>query len=191
MKLIFYFIFFCMILNSFLYAKPVMNDVHLKSIYDLSFTSIDGKVIPFSKYKDKVIMIVNVASYCGFTYQYKQLEELYQTFNKDGFEIIAFPCNQFGNQEPNSNEQIKNFCEKKYKTTFQIADKIKVNGSDQHDIYKFFKILPDKKLNKSINWNFTKFLIDKNGNVIARYGSMKSPTSKDIKSLIANSLAIN
>ena len=136
-----------------------------------------------SKYKGKVLLIVNVASECGFTPQYKGLEKLYQTYKNEGFEILAFPCNQFGNQEPGNPEQIQKFCSETYQTTFPLFEKIDVNGINAHPLYVFLKKeAPGVLGTKSIKWNFTKFLIDRNGTVLKRYGSSTKPKeiSEDI-----------
>ncbi len=161
----------------------------LKKLYDLSYTTLLGDTIPLSTYKGKVLLIVNTASHCGFTYQYKHLQELYETFQDENFEIIGFPCNQFGNQEPGSNKDIKQFCDVRYKTTFAMSEKIDVAGENQNPIYTF---LTSPKTNPNfsgpINWNFNKFLINQKGDVIARFSSMEKPNSRKIKKLIKNSL---
>ena len=164
----------------------------ITQFHDLSYTTLLGDIIPLSTYKGKVLLIVNTASHCGFTYQYTHLQKLYETFQDKDFEIIGFPCNQFGNQEPGSNEDIKQFCDLRYKTTFPMSEKIDVAGKNQNPIYTF---LTSPKTNPNfsgpINWNFNKFLIDQNGNVIARFSSMEKPNSKKIKNLINKSLATN
>jgi glutathione peroxidase len=132
------------------------------SIYDLSFTDNKGNVVPLSNYKDKVLLLVNVASRCGFTNQYEGLENLYKQYNNLGFEIIAFPCNQFGSQEPGSNDEIENFCKVNYGVTFTIASKIDVNGEEADPIYKY---LVENIKNNNIGWNFEKFLIAKDGSI--------------------------
>ena len=162
----------------------------IKSIHDLEFTTLLGETIPLSKYKGSVVLIVNTASHCGFTYQYKHLQELYELFKEEPFEVIGFPCNQFGNQEPGSNEDIKEFCDIRYRTTFPMSEKINVSGNDQSPIYKFLTA-PETNPNFSgpINWNFNKFLINQEGHVIARFGSLEKPTSRKIKKLIKTTLA--
>ena len=161
-----------------------------KSIHDLEFTTLLGETIPLSTYKGSVVLIVNTASHCGFTYQYKHLQELYELFKEEPFEVIGFPCNQFGNQEPGSNEDIKEFCDIRYRTTFPMSEKINVSGNDQSPIYKFLTA-PETNPNFSgpINWNFNKFLINQEGHVIARFGSLEKPTSRKIKKLIKTTLA--
>jgi len=156
----------------------------MKHFYDFKANTITGEEISMSKYKGKILLIVNVASECGFTPQYEGLETLYQTYKKEGFEILAFPCNQFGGQEPGTPEQIQNFCTTKFNTTFPLFEKIDVNGDNTHPLYVFLKNeAPGFLGTEVIKWNFTKFLIDKNGNVVTRYGSSTKPKeiSKDIE----------
>jgi len=159
------------------------------SIYSLKLNlqDIDKKPVNLSDFKGKVLLIVNVASKCGFTPQYEGLEKLYRKYKDKGFEILAFPCNQFGNQEPGTNEEIKNFCSTKYNVTFRLFDKIDVNGPNTHPLYKFLKeAKPGLMGSKDIKWNFTKFLIDRNGNVVERYAPQTTPESieKDIEKLL-------
>lgn len=160
-----------------------------QSIYSLNLTlvDIDKKEVKLSDFKGKVLLIVNVASKCGFTPQYQGLEKLYRKYKDRGFEILAFPCNQFGNQEPGTNEEIKQFCLTNYDVTFRLFDKIEVNGPNTHPLYKFMKdAKPGIMGTKDIKWNFTKFLVDKNGFVIERYAPQTTPESieKDIEKII-------
>ncbi len=160
------------------------------NIYDFKAKNIDGKIINLSSYKDKTLLIVNVASECGFTPQYKGLEKLYQDLRYQDFMILAFSSNQFANQEPRDNEQIKYFCKTNYNVNFDMFEKIDVNGENAHPLYKFLK--KEKKgflWTEFIKWNFTKFLIDKNGNVIKRYSPMMKPS--DIKQDIIDILYID
>ena len=155
----------------------------MKSIYDFSVKDASLKDISLSEYKDKILLIVNVASYCGLTYQYEGLEKLYKKYKNKDFEILGFPCNQFALQEPGSNEEIKKFCDTKYGITFKILNKINVNGSKEDPFYTFLK---NKRSGvggtKQIKWNFTKFLINKHGDVVNRFGPQSEP--KDIESSI-------
>ncbi len=148
-----------------------------KTVYDFSATDINHKEVKLSEYKGKVLLIVNVASQCGFTPQYKGLEELQREFG-DKFAVLGFPCNQFGKQEPGDENEIKNFCSLNYNVTFPLFSKIDVNGSATHPLYEFLKEEKKGLLGtEAIKWNFTKFLIDKNGNVVKRYAPTDSPES--------------
>ena len=148
----------------------------MNHIYDFNVATITRNEQSMSMYKDKVLLIVNVASECGFTPQYEGLEKLYQTYKDQGFEILAFPCNQFGGQEPGSEKQILNFCRTNFDVTFPLFAKIDVNGKDTHPLYVYLKEkAPGVLGTESIKWNFTKFLIDRDGNVITRYGSSTKP----------------
>ena len=142
----------------------------MKTIYDFSVKDADLKDVSLENYKEKILLIVNVASYCGLTYQYEGIESLYKKYKDKGFEVLAFPCNQFAFQEPGTNEEIKEFCEIKYGVTFKIFNKINVNGSKSHPVYQYLKDqLPGVAGTTQIKWNFTKFLINKNGEVIERF----------------------
>jgi len=150
------------------------------SIYDFQAKNIDGKIINLSIYKNKTLLIVNVVSECGFTPQYEGLEKLYQELKDKDFMILAFSSNQFANQEPKNSKQIKYFCTTNYDVHFDMFEKIDVNGKNTHPLYKFLK--KEKKgflWTKFIKWNFTKFFVDKNGNIIDRYSPITKP--KDIK----------
>ena len=142
----------------------------METIYNFSVKNIDLNDVSLEKYKNKVLLIVNVASYCGLTYQYKSLEDMYKKYKDKGFEILGFPCNQFALQEPGSNEEIKNFCDTSYGVTFSIMNKINVNGSKADPFYNFLKEQkPGIADTPQIKWNFTKFLINKDGCVVKRY----------------------
>lgn len=146
-----------------------------KSVYDFTVKNIDGKEVHISDYKGKVLLIVNTASECGFTPQYEGLEKLYEDYKSKGFEILAFPCNQFGGQEPGNNEEIKKFCSTNYSVTFPLFDKIDVNGENADPLYKYLKSEQSGLITDDIKWNFTKFLIDKNGKPVNRYASQTTP----------------
>ena len=142
----------------------------METIYNFSVKDIDLNDVSLEKYKNKVLLIVNVASYCGLTYQYKSLEDIYKKYKDKGFEILGFPCNQFALQEPGSNEEIKNFCDTSYGVTFNIMNKINVNGSKADPFYNFLKEQkPGFADTPQIKWNFTKFLVNKDGCVVKRY----------------------
>jgi len=159
------------------------------SVLDFHEKDIDGKDVDLAKYKGKVLMIVNTASQCGLTPQYKDLEALYEKHKDKGFEILGFPANEFGKQEPGSNEEIKEFCSTKYKVSFPLFSKIVVKGKGIDPLYDF---LTSKKTNPKfageIPWNFTMFLVDHKGDVIARYNS-KRPFSKEIEPAVEKALA--
>ncbi len=157
------------------------------SIYDFNVTNIDGKEIPMSSYKGKVLLIVNVASECGFTPQYEGLEKLYQTYKEQGFMVLGFPSNQFGKQESGSNEKIKFFCQGTYDVHFDMFSKIDVNGDGASPLYKYLKNEQGGFLwMDGIKWNFTKFLVDANGKVVDRYSPSTKPLDikKDIEKLL-------
>jgi len=145
------------------------------SVYDFSAKLNRGNDQQLSQYKGKVLLIVNTASKCGFTSQYKGLQGLYAKFRKRGFEVLAFPCDQFGHQEPGNDHEIRSFCEANYGIEFPLFSKIEVNGEGAHPLYKFLKSEKGGLLGDSIKWNFTKFLVDKEGKVVERYAPMTPP----------------
>ncbi|KGU22529.1 peroxiredoxin HYR1 [Candida albicans P78042] len=150
----------------------------MSQFYELAPKDAKGEPYPFEQLKGKVVLIVNVASKCGFTPQYKGLEELNKKFADQPVQILGFPCNQFGHQEPGSNEEIGSFCSLNYGVTFPVLDKIEVNGDNTDPVYKFLKSQKSGVLGLTrIKWNFEKFLIDQNGKVIERFSSLTSPES--------------
>ena len=155
----------------------------METIYNFSVKDADLTDISLKKYENKIILIVNVASFCGLTYQYKCLENIYKKYKDEGFEIIGFPCNQFAFQEPGSNQEIKEFCDTNYGVTFEIMSKIKVNGPKADPLFKFLKKQKSGIAGTpQIKWNFTKFLINRDGEVIKRFGPKIE--AKDIESTI-------
>ena len=155
----------------------------MTSVYDYSATLADGTTTSLSDYKGQVLLIVNTASKCGFTPQYEGLEKLHATHKDAGFAVLAFPCNQFGSQEPGSTEEIVEFCEMRFQTSFPLFEKIDVNGTHSHPLYKHLKSEVKGLLGtERIKWNFTKFLINRDGKVVGRFGSQKKPA--DIESEI-------
>lgn len=155
-------------------------------IYDFKVNDNLGKKISLENYKGKTLIIVNTASKCGLTPQFEDLEFLYKKYKNENFEILGFPCNQFAKQELNSNDEIQEFCQLNYGVTFKVFDKINVNGKNAHPLYKYLKKEKSGIFGGSIKWNFTKFLIDKNGNVVERYAPTDSPLKMEekIKELI-------
>lgn len=156
------------------------------SIYDLKIKTRKGEEVSMANYKGKVLLIVNTATGCGLTPQYEELEELYEAYHEKGLEILDFPCNQFGHQSPGSNEEIHEFCTGKYKTQFDQFSKIEVNGEKEDPLYTFLKKEKGSLLGRNIKWNFTKFLVDREGNVVKRYEPTTAPKNieKDIVKLI-------
>jgi glutathione peroxidase len=158
--------------------------IHAQSIHSFKVKSIDGGQIDFSKYKGKKIMVVNTASKCGYTPQYEQLQKVYSQY-KDKLVIIGFPCNQFGGQEPGSNEEIVEFCQKNYGVNFPLADKVDVKGSAQSPIYQWLtQKAKNGVLDATIGWNFNKFLLDENGKMLAYFPSNVKPDSDTILSYL-------
>ncbi|MFK5938488.1 MAG: glutathione peroxidase [Sulfurimonas sp.] len=156
------------------------------NIYDFNVRSIDGQDISMATYKGKVILIVNVASECGFTPQYEGLEKLFTEYKEQGFVVLGFPSNQFSQQEPGSNKEIKFFCQGTYHVDFPLFAKIDVNGDGADPLFKYLKKEQGGFLTDAIKWNFTKFLVDRDGNVVDRYSSSTKPKSieKSIKKLL-------
>jgi glutathione peroxidase len=144
-----------------------------KTVFDFTLNSIDGQPAPLSTYKGKLVLLVNVASRCGYTPQYAGLETLYEKYKDKGFVVLGFPANNFGAQEPGSNQEIKTFCTRNYSVTFPMYSKISVKGSDKAPLYKF---LTDSS-GGEVKWNFTKFLVDPKGNVVARFAPTGKPES--------------
>ena len=152
----------------------------MASIYDFTVKDIHGKPVPFDRYKGKVLLIVNTASQCGFTPQYKGLETLYKKMHARGLEVLGFPCNQFGAQEPGGEEEIESFCEVNYGVTFPMFAKIDVNGDKAAPVYQYLKSAKPGLLGtEAIKWNFTKFLVNRSGAVVKRYAPGDEPASID------------
>ncbi|PJZ50428.1 glutathione peroxidase [Leptospira selangorensis] len=150
-----------------------------QNLYELTATLNNGSEKKLQDYKGKVLLIVNTASQCGFTPQYKGLQEMYDKYKGKGLEILGFPCDQFGHQEPGSDAEIESFCQVNFGVNFPLFKKIEVNGDGAHPVYQYLKKQAPGLLGKSIKWNFTKFLIDKQGNVIKRFAPMTPPEKLD------------
>lgn len=159
----------------------------MTSIYSFSATALNGEPVSLERYQGKVMLIVNTASECGFTPQYAGLQQLHEQYAARGLAVLGFPCNQFGKQEPGDAAQIGSFCEKNYGVSFQMFDKIDVNGAGAHPLYRFLtEEAPGLLGLEAIKWNFTKFLVDRNGNVVKRYAPVTKPESiaADIEKLL-------
>ncbi len=153
----------------------------MNSIYDFTMKDTEGNMISLSDYKNKVLLIVNTATGCGFTPQYEGLQDLYEKYQAQGFEILDFPCNQFGGQAPGSDEEIVDFCQSRYGVTFKQFSKIEVNGENEAPLYTFLKDKQGGMLGNNIKWNFTKFLVDRNGKVIDRFAPVDKPEKLESK----------
>ncbi|KAG7665298.1 uncharacterized protein J8A68_000985 [[Candida] subhashii] len=152
------------------------NNNDIRHIYKFKLLDGNNHIIDFSKFQNKVIIIVNVASYCGFTPQYKELQLLYSKYHSQGLEILGFPCNQFGNQEPLDEEHIVEFTQRKFGISFPIMKKVDVNGDDESELYTYLKSKRSGTLGfRGIKWNFEKFIVDRSGNVVNRFNSMVTP----------------
>jgi glutathione peroxidase len=171
------------------FAATLMMAASASSIYEFTMKSIDGQPVSLKSYKGKVVLLVNVASKCGFTPQYTGLESLYEKYKDRGLVILGVPANNFAQQEPGSNEEIKTFCSRKYNVTFPMMSKVSVLGDDKAPLYAF---LTDKsanpKIGGDIKWNFTKFLFDRHGNPVARFEPAVTPDSPEIQSAIESAL---
>lgn len=156
------------------------------SIYDYVVKDKDGKEISLQEYRGKVLLIVNTATGCGFTPQFEGLQDLYEKYQEKGFEILDFPCNQFGNQAPGSDEEITDFCNSRYGITFKQFAKIEVNGAQEAPLFTFLKSKQKGMMGSKIKWNFTKFLVDREGNVVGRFAPTKTPEEfeKEIAKLL-------
>ena len=159
----------------------------MTTIYDFNARDLNGNEVDFDQFKDKVLLIVNTASKCGFTPQFEGLEELHQSYKDQGLVVIGFPCNQFGSQDPGSNEEIGAFCQKNYGVSFLMMEKVDVNGDNEHPLYTWLKKQEGGFLTDGIKWNFTKFLINRQGEVVDRYAPTTKP--KALESEIVKLLA--
>lgn len=166
------------ILNTFSFAQKI-NMEYLDSVNDILVYDMEGGEVNLSDYNGVVLLIVNVASKCGYTKQYADLQQLYDKYKEDGFEILGFPCNDFGGQEPGTNNEIKEFCSMNFGVTFKLFDKIKILGNDKAPLYE--RLTNNNVTGEyDIEWNFEKFLIDRNGKIVARFASRVKPLSDEI-----------
>ena len=157
------------------------------SLYDFTMDDIDGKPVNLSQYRGKVLLLVNTASFCGNTPQYSDLQAMYEQYNEKGFEILAFPANNFGQQEPGSNQEIKSFCFTKYSLTFPLFSKISVKGSDKHPLYQY--LTEQSPFPGEVEWNFQKYLVDRSGNIVGRFHHRIKPLAPEIVKEVERVLA--
>ena len=168
-------------------ATMSKSSAQQQGVLVFSMKTIDGKPQPLSAFKGKVLMVINTASECGYTPQYETLEKLYETYKDKGFRILAFPANNFGEQEPGTNAEIKTFCSSKYHTTFDLFEKISVKGKDQHPLYQY--ITQRSPFKGDVKWNFQKYLVDRKGKIVNRYLSAVDPMSEEVRRDVESFLA--
>jgi glutathione peroxidase len=156
-------------------------------VYDFTLNDIDGKPVSLSQFRGKVLLLVNTASFCGNTPQYTDLEKMYEQYREQGFEILAFPANNFGQQEPGTNEEIKTFCYTKYSLSFPLFSKISVKGNDKHPLYRY--LTEQGPIPGEMEWNFQKYLVDRSGKVVARYHPRTKPLAPEIAQDVERVLA--
>ena len=166
-------------------TAQIKKETGMAPFYSYTMKTIDGKEKSLADYKGKVVMVVNVASFCGYTPQYKDLEAIYKKYNEKGFVILGFPANNFGKQEPGKDEDIAAFCERNYGVTFDLFSKISVKGDDIHPLYQYLT----KETGEEIGWNFTKIVIDKEGKISGRYASRVKPNAQEVVAKIESLLA--
>lgn len=176
-----------LLLLAFTLLIAAHNPLKGEMIYDITATDIDNEPRKLEEFAGKLLLIVNVASKCGFTGQYENLESLYQKYKDDGLVVLGFPCNQFGGQEPGTSEDIKSFCSLTYGVTFPMFEKIDVNGPNQHPLYSLLAG-ENSPVKGRIKWNFSKFLVGRDGKILERYGSMTNPESSKISKAIEAAL---
>jgi glutathione peroxidase len=183
-------VFACVVAWSLAVSTSARSSTPTDGVYQFTMKNIDGKSVPLGKYHGKVLLIVNVASLCGNTPQYAKLEDIYNTYRKQGLRILGFPANNFHAQEPGDNQQIKEFCTSTYHVTFDMFSKISVKGDDQDPLYKYLTDKStDPKFGGDIDWNFAKFIIGRNGEILARFPAHEDPTSPDVIAALQSALA--
>lgn len=166
------------------FLLAMMGTTDISRIYDTEATTIDGEEVTLEKYAGDVLLIVNTASECGFTPQYEGLQELYEEYSDEGLTVLGFPANNFGGQEPGSDEEILQFCEVNYGVDFPMFSKVSVKGGDIHPLFDYLTSAENNDFEGEINWNFEKFLIDRNGNLIRRFRSKVEPMSRELTSSV-------
>jgi glutathione peroxidase len=178
-----------LILTLIVFLAAGATAAHAKSIYDFTMKSIDGQQVSLKTFSGKVVLLVNVASRCGFTPQYAGLEALYEKYKDRGLVIVGIPANNFGSQEPGTNEEIKKFCSSKYNVSFPMMAKVSVLGEDETPLYQFLTDKgQDPQFGGDIKWNFTKFLVDRNGKLVARFEPNVTPDSPEVQAAVESAL---
>ncbi len=178
-----------LILTLIVFLAAGATAAHAASIYDFTMKSIDGQPVSLKTYSGKVVLLVNVASRCGFTPQYAGLEALYEKYKDRGLVIVGIPANNFGSQEPGTNEEIKKFCSSKYNVSFPMMSKVSVLGDDKTPLYQFLTDKSqDPQFGGDIKWNFTKFLVDRKGNLVARFEPNVTPDSAEVQTAVESAL---
>lgn len=175
-----------LILGLLLAISPISAAAQTANVYSFTMTDIDGQAVNLADYKGKALLIVNTASHCGYTKQYAGLEKLYETYKDKGFEILAFPANNFMGQEPGTNEEIKKFCSLKFKTSFPLFAKTSVKGDDINPLYKY--LTEETPFKGDITWNFNKFLVNPDGGVVARFSTKTDPMASEVTSAVESVL---
>jgi glutathione peroxidase len=169
--------------------EKISKQEKVPSIYEFTVTDIDGKNVKLEQFRGKAMLVVNVASQCGYTPQYEGLQKIYSRYKERGLVVLGFPANNFGAQEPGTDQEIKTFCSTKYNVTFPMFSKISVKGVDQHPLYKFLTVeMTDPKFAGEITWNFNKFLVDRQGHIVARFDSKDTPESDKVLAAIEQAL---
>ena len=183
-------VFVCALGLALAISVSVAADKEAKSVLEFTMKDIDGKEVPLSEYKGDVLLVVNVASQCGLTPQYEGLETIYERYKDKGFAILGFPANNFGAQEPGTESEIKGFCTSKYKVTFPMFSKVSVKGEDQCDLYKYLTSTEKhgEAIGGEVQWNFQKYLVDRKGNLVARFNPKVKPMDPDVVSAIEKAL---
>lgn len=169
-----------LIIGSFLFMSITADT----TIYDFELNTLSGDEVSLSQFEGSVLLIVNTASECGYTPQYKELQKLYEAYNEEGFYVLGFPANNFGGQEPGSDEEIAQFCEMNYGVTFPMFSKISVRGDDQHPLYDYLTQADNPDFTGDIGWNFEKFLVNRNGNIVRRFKSNVTPMGDELTSAL-------
>jgi glutathione peroxidase len=190
-SLVFFSVLFGAFLATLIFPATILAAKFDPGVHQFKVQDIKNKTVDMASYRGKVLLIVNTASFCGFTSQYKSLQKTYEQFKQQGFFVLGFPCNDFGSQEPGSNKEIKDFCELKYKVSFPLFTKVVASGNQKTPLFKYLTEDSGPEFKRPIDWNFEKFLIDRDGRLVARFKSGTDPQSEEILSAISAALKTN